>query len=113
VSYRFLLEENIPRSIYRMLREKGFYVEYVPHGVDDDTVIRIAREKGLVLVTRDSDFADEVRYPPGTYPGIVVLRVHPPLPRILAERLAKILEELDKLEGQLVIVYNDDVVVIG
>jgi len=30
VSYRFLLDENIPRSIYRMLRRKGFHVEYAP-----------------------------------------------------------------------------------
>ena len=36
MSYRFLLDENIPRSIYRMLRRKGFHAEYVPHGVDDD-----------------------------------------------------------------------------
>ncbi|BES81082.1 DUF5615 family PIN-like protein [Pyrodictium abyssi] len=81
--------------------------------MDDDTVMGIAREKGLVLVTRDSGFADEVRYPPGTHPGIVVLRVHPPLLSVLAERLARALERLDRLDGKLVIIYNDRVEVVG
>ena len=45
MSYRFLLDENVPRSIYRLLKQKGFYVEYVPQGIDDKTVISIAKEK--------------------------------------------------------------------
>ena len=44
VSYRFLLDENVPRTIFKMLRQKGFHTEYVPQGVDDRTVIEIARE---------------------------------------------------------------------
>ena len=67
MSYQFLLDENVPRSIYKLLKQKGFHVEYVPQGVDDRTVIRIARSKNLILITRDSDFADELRYPPNTH----------------------------------------------
>jgi len=71
VSYRFLLDENIPRRIYRVLKERGYYVEYVPKGVDDETVINIARNRSLILITRDSDFADEIMYPPGPLPNLL------------------------------------------
>ena len=71
MSYRFLLDENIPRRIYRVLKERGYYVEYVPKGVDDETVINIARNRNLILITRDSDFADEITYPPGPLPNLL------------------------------------------
>jgi len=113
VSYRFLLDENIPRKIYRILRERGHYVEYVPQGVDDETVIDIAKNKNLVLITRDSDFADEIRYPPHSHPGIIVLRVHPTLPRLLAEKLIEALDIVKNIDKKLIIIYNDKVEVIG
>ncbi len=45
MSFRFLLDENVPRSVLRELNARGYTVEYVPRGVDDKTVIRIAKEK--------------------------------------------------------------------
>ena len=111
--YQFLLDENVPRSIYKLLRQKGFHVEYVPHGVDDKTVIEIAKEKNLILVTRDSDFADELRYPPGSHPGIIVLHIHPSIPRVMAKRLKFVLENIDGLSGKIIIVYNDRIEIIG
>ena len=113
VSYRFLLDENVPRTIFKLLRQKGFYTEYVPQGVDDRTVVEIAREKNLILITRDSDFADELRYPPGSHPGIIVLRIHPSLPRVIAERLIFVLENVKELSERITIVYNDRVEIIG
>jgi len=113
VSYRFPLDENIPRSIHKLLRQKGFHAEYVPQGVDDKTVIETAKGKNLVLITRDSDFADELRYPPGSHPGIIVLHVHPPIPEVMVERLAFVLENLEELSGRIVVVYNNRVEIIG
>ena len=110
--YRFLLDENIPRRIYHVLKEHGHYVEYVPKGVDDETVINIAKEKNLVLITRDSDFADEIMYPPGSHPGIIVLRVHPAIPRLLSEKLLEALNRLKDIERKLIIIYNDRIEVI-
>ena len=106
--YQFLLDENVPRSIYKLLKQKGYYVEYVPHGVDDNTVIEIAKNKNLILITRDSDFADELRYPPNTHPGIIVLRIHPSLPRVMMERLMFVLEIVKELSGRITIVYLED-----
>ncbi len=111
--YQFLLDENVPRSIHKLLIQRGFRVEYVPQGVDDKTVIEIAKEKNLILVTRDSDFADELRYPPGSHPGIIVLHIHPSIPRIKAERLAFVLENVRELSGKITIVYNGKIEIIG
>ena len=113
MSYWFLLDENVPRTIFKLLRQKGFYAEYVPQGVDDRTVVEIAREKNLVLITRDSDFADELRYPPGSHPGIIVLRTHPSLPRVIAECLTFVLENVKELSERITIVYNDRIEIIG
>ena len=113
MSYQFLLDENVPRTILKLLRQKGFHAEYVPQGVDDRTVIGIAREKKLILITRDSDFADELRYPPSSHPGIIVLHIHPSLPRVMAERLALVLESIKELSGRITIVYNDRMEIIG
>jgi predicted nuclease of predicted toxin-antitoxin system len=113
VSYRFLLDENVPRTIFKLLRQKGFHAEYVPQGANDKTVIEIAREKNLILITRDSDFADELMYPPNSHPGIVVLRIHPSLPKVMAERLAFVLENVKELSRRITIVYNDRIEIIG
>jgi predicted nuclease of predicted toxin-antitoxin system len=53
---------RISLEVFLLLKQKGFHAEYVPQGVNDETVIEIARNKNLVLITRDSDFADELRY---------------------------------------------------
>ena len=60
----------------------------------------------MILTTRDSDFADELRYPPGSNPGIIVLRIHPSLPRVMAERLAFMLDNVKELGGRITIVLN-------
>ncbi len=113
MSYRFLLDENVPRTIFKLLRRKGFHAEYVPQGIDDRTVIKIAREKNLILITRDSDFADELRYPPNSHPGIIVLRIHPSLPRVMAERLVFLLENIKELKGRIILIYNDKIEIVG
>ena len=38
-----------------------------------------ARETRRVLLTLDKHFANLLNYPPGTHPGIILIRIHPPL----------------------------------
>ncbi|MCE4614288.1 MAG: DUF5615 family PIN-like protein [Desulfurococcales archaeon] len=107
MSYRFLLDENVPRSVFKYLESNGYDVEYVPSDADDRIVVGIARRKDLILVTRDSDFADEIRYPPGSHPGIIVLRIHPAKPETMIERLAYTLDNIRDFHGKTTIIYND------
>ncbi len=101
MSYIVLLDENVPKSVYRSLKSRSHYVEYVPKGVSDDEVIRIARERDLILITRDSDFADELSYPPNTHPEIIVLRIHPSLPNVIVDKLAGVLQLNLKINEKL------------
>ena len=61
---RFLLDENIPCSVYRYLVAKGYKAEYVPRGAKNREVASLVKNKKLTLITRDSNFADPLLYPP-------------------------------------------------
>lgn len=56
---RYLLDENILLSLYKMLQEKYDVkrVQEIRRGLSDREVLRIARREGRVLVTLDKDFA--------------------------------------------------------
>jgi predicted nuclease of predicted toxin-antitoxin system len=49
-------------------------VEQQLSGAPDTTVASVCRAEGRVLVTLDLDFADIRTHPPGTGPGVIVLR---------------------------------------
>ena len=74
-----LLDENLPRTVAASLASAGFDVitvaELRARGSPDAEVLRLAVESGRVLVTRDLDFSDILRFPLGTHRGIVVLRL--------------------------------------
>jgi len=107
VLLRFLLDENIPRSVYRYLVAKGYIVKYVPRGAKNREVASLAKNKKLTLITRDSDFADPLLYPPGEYYGIIVLRIHPPIPQKLIRALDKTLAMFGSFKGKTLIIYHD------
>jgi len=98
--------------VFKLLCEKGFSVEYVPRGAVNSLVARLAKEKEAVLVTRDSGFADTFLYPPEEYYGIVVLRIHPPLPERLKKAVEALLRAISEFRGKTIIVYEDRMEVV-
>jgi predicted nuclease of predicted toxin-antitoxin system len=76
---RFLIDEDLPRSIKDLLQRYGHEAVDVRvigfRGGKDRQVATLAQSKGLCLVTGDFDFSDIRNYPPGKYAGIVVLRL--------------------------------------
>ena len=76
---RFLIDEDLPRSINDLLQRYGHEAVDVRvigfRGSKDRDVATLAQRKGLCLVTGDFDFSDVRNYPPGKYAGIVVLRL--------------------------------------
>lgn len=72
------LDENIPVALARFLEKKGFSVSDVfsqgLSGADDHALALHCRQRALVLVTLDVDFANTALYPPRQHAGIVVLR---------------------------------------
>ncbi len=73
----------------------------------DDELIEACRVEGRVLVTLDLDFSNVLRFPPGYYAGIVVLRIpHPVSLDAIRERARVLLKaaEREELSGRLWIV---------
>lgn len=72
------LDENIPGAVAHILRACGHDVDTVIEeslgGRDDPTVLSAAIGEGRLLITLDRGFGDVRAYPPGTHPGIIVMR---------------------------------------
>jgi predicted nuclease of predicted toxin-antitoxin system len=75
---RFLIDEDMPRSLARVLRDAGFEVEDVRdvglRGNSDERIFEYAVLHSLVVVTGDLGFANILRFPPNDHAGIVVCR---------------------------------------
>jgi len=76
---RFLLDADLPRSSATTLRDLGYDVSDVRDvglgDASDDEIFKRAQAEQRIIVTADLDFADVRTYPPGTHPGIIVLRL--------------------------------------
>ena len=75
---RFLLDANIPYSAKEVFPTKHIVTHVLDirlHHATDEVVIGWAMKRRAVLMTRDLDFANIIRFPPKKYFGIVVLRL--------------------------------------
>jgi predicted nuclease of predicted toxin-antitoxin system len=76
---KFLVDEDLPKAIVQLAREKGYEAIRVPEvglrGAKDPEIAAYCKEKKLCLLTGDFGFADIRNYPPGEYTGIVVVSV--------------------------------------
>jgi predicted nuclease of predicted toxin-antitoxin system len=74
---RFLLDANMPRSSAELMRSLGFDVEDVRDigmmAASDRAIIQHALKTKRIVVTRDTDFGELLRYP--LHPGAVILRL--------------------------------------
>ena len=73
------IDENLPVEAAEILREVGFDAESVwdegLSGAEDQSIANRLRSESRSLLTLDLDFANIQAYPPGDYPGIIVLRL--------------------------------------
>ena len=76
---RFKIDENVPPFMAERLRAAGLDATTVAEealgGISDENLAPICTAENRILVTLDLDFSDIRRYPPGSSPGIVVLRL--------------------------------------
>ena len=79
VILRFLIDEDVPRSTTRVLRDAGFDVINVHEaglqGKRDDKVFEYAQSENRLLITCDMDFSNILKFPPSKNHGILVVRV--------------------------------------
>ena len=79
VILRFLIDEDVPRSTTRVLRDAGFDVMNVHEaglqGKSDDLVFNFAQSENRLLITCDMGFSNILKFPPLENHGILVVRV--------------------------------------
>lgn len=75
----FLVEESLLRAVTRELQTAGHDVTDVRdvglRGAPDENVFALACSEERILISGDVDFANTLRFPPGSHAGIVVLRL--------------------------------------
>lgn len=76
---RFLVDENLPRSLATELIASGHEATHVRdvglRGKPDREIIAYAVANTLTLISADVDFCDVREYPLGSHSGIVVVRL--------------------------------------
>lgn len=77
------LDENLGPRVAEILRDAGHDVllarEQGLGGREGAVVIEVCRAEDRCLVTLDLDFGHVLRFPPGRYPGIAILRLPEPM----------------------------------
>jgi predicted nuclease of predicted toxin-antitoxin system len=110
---RFLVDEDMPRSTAKALRNGGFECLDVRdiglRGAEDDAIYRRAQDEDLVLITADLGFSNSLRYRLGTHKGIIIARFPNEVPTselndILINAIKNVSEDLP---GNLTIIEPD------
>lgn len=108
---RFKIDENLPSSFSTLLQENQLDSETVHteglSGKPDETVMEVCRREGLALITLDVGFANQMAYPAGDHPGVIVLRMkNQAVKNVLSlmERFLAKQVDLEDLSGCTVIV---------
>lgn len=102
---RIKLDENIHRDVLEMLSSQGHDVATVSEqglaGSPDAAASKAVKAEGRCLITSDLDFADPRRYPPQSFPGLVVLRLGVPTSRSQVRCLTRFFADNPEVSGHL------------
>jgi len=108
----FLVDENLPRSLSRLLRASGFGVSDVRdlglRGRPDPEVLQAAISLSAILLTEDVAFGSRI-WKEGRGRGVVLIRLPSETPtRDLSDLVVKVLTELgNQADGSMVVIGPD------
>jgi predicted nuclease of predicted toxin-antitoxin system len=75
---RFLVDESAGPEVAELLKQLGHNAKFAAEvgliGHSDEDVFAVAWRDKRVIVTHDSDFLDDRRFPPHRNPGVIVVR---------------------------------------
>jgi predicted nuclease of predicted toxin-antitoxin system len=112
---RIKLDENITIAVQAVLIKHGHDVHTVHGegliGAPDSDLLSVCRNEQRMLVTFDLGFGDLRAYPPGTHPGVIVLRLDDQQPEAVLDVMERLVtdQDLDQLKGCLLVVNEDRV----
>ncbi|MGQ0773636.1 MAG: DUF5615 family PIN-like protein [Pseudonocardiales bacterium] len=112
---RIKLDENVTSAAQPVLIKYGHDVHTVHDedlvGAPDSDLLTVCRDEQRMLVTFDLGFGDLRAYPPGTHPGVIVLRLDDQQPDTVLDVMERLVidHDLDRLKGCLIVVTEDRV----
>ncbi|HLB69474.1 MAG: DUF5615 family PIN-like protein [Candidatus Methanoperedens sp.] len=106
-----MIDEDMPRSTGKILREQGYDVkdirDYGLRGATDEKIYEFAQLERAVILTGDRDFGNILRFPLGDHFGIVI--AHFPNEMLTAEINNHLLERFkeiseDDFKGNVIVI---------
>jgi predicted nuclease of predicted toxin-antitoxin system len=103
------LDENLGQSHAELFRQAGYSADRVTDqglsGAADPAVWQRVVAEGRFFVTLDLDFSDVRQFPPGSHPGLLLVRARSNSRDAVAEILQRVVQEypLDTLQGCFVV----------
>ena len=96
---KFLLDADMPKSTADIIRSFGYDVEDVRDiglgAAKDKEIIEYALKNERIVVTRDTDFGEVLRYP--KHPGAIIFRLpYTFIAEKINERVKKFFETVDE-----------------
>ncbi|MBD3155519.1 MAG: hypothetical protein GF368_02590 [Candidatus Aenigmarchaeota archaeon] len=77
-SIKFLADENVDARLVKFLLERNVNIKYTSKGIKNSKLFSLACNEDRVLLTHDKDFMNVILTSEKTFPGIIVIRIHPP-----------------------------------
>lgn len=97
MSERFLIDAQLPPGLVGLFARSGHEAVHVVdvglHTADDAKISAFARKAGMIIVTKDEDFAIMRRLSPAA-PRVIWIRVGNATNRALWERLQPVMDEI-------------------
>lgn len=99
-TWEFLLDENLPKNLWKALRAAGYsavrVIDEGLRGQPDSTIFRQVRSHAIII-TRDKDYLKTALFPP-PHSGIMVVRL--PKKTSVTELVREVMDAVVALEGQ-------------
>lgn len=99
-TWRFLLDENLPKSLQKALRAAGYpaarVIDEGLRGRPDSSIFRQVRSRAIII-TRDKDYLKTDLFP-APHSGIIVLSF--PNNTTVADLVIEVMNAITELEGQ-------------
>lgn len=114
---RFLLDENISRTVSRGLCDAGHDVMHVLdtryRARPDAELIQFAKKEKRIIITHDKDFGNIILFPARNHAGVILMRLRNQRPYNALKYLLDFLSQKKKISGRLAIIRERGYMITG
>ncbi len=107
---KFKLDENVPLQLKTVIISAGYKTSSVYEqklsGKEDKIVLNVCTKEEYVLITNDTDFENNIAYPPEKHAGIIIFKLRKQGPHAVSEAFQRLLRtgEIEKSKHATIII---------